>query len=84
MLVGNRESLQNEAGVHRYISPVHLSVLFDTISGLFEGCIRNHPEMMLDGTVRRRGRREFGYIFVEGSMLLLIELKFDLRKLNDI
>lgn len=38
---------------------------------------------MLDGQIGKRGRCEYTYIFLEGTMLLLIELKLDLRSLND-
>ena len=42
-----------------------------------------HPEMTLDGQIGRRGRCEYSYIFFEASMLLLIELKLDLKSMTD-
>jgi hypothetical protein len=56
------------------------------ITLLFEGIIFNKPEFMLDGQLGKRGRRgrcEYGYTFTEGTMLLLIELKVDLRHVSD-
>jgi hypothetical protein len=38
--------------------------------------------MLLEGQIGRKGRCEFTYIFIEGTMLLLIELKFDIRSLT--
>jgi hypothetical protein len=38
---------------------------------------------MLSGSMGRKGRCEYSFIFVDGVMLLLIELKFDLRMFND-
>ena len=50
--------------------------MIDRICDVFEGRIVNHPEMMLEGQMGRKGRCEFSYIFNECSVILLIELKF--------
>ena len=42
----------------------------------------NHPEMLLEGQIGKKGRCEYTYIFLDGPMLLLIELKLDLRSLS--
>lgn len=52
------------------------------ITLLFEGIIFKKPEFILDGQLGKRGRCEYGYTFTEGTMLLLIELKFDLRYIS--
>jgi hypothetical protein len=57
--------------------------IFNIIHDLFEGRVVNKPEIMLDGNIGRRGRCEYSYVFVEGLMLLLIQLKLDLRFFND-
>jgi hypothetical protein len=43
----------------------------------------NHPEVTLEGQIGRRGRCEYTYIFFHMSMLLLIELKFDIGSMSD-
>jgi len=53
--------------------------MVDKICDVFEGRIVNHPEMMLEGQIGRKGRFEFSYIFNECAMILLIELKFRLQ-----
>lgn len=57
--------------------------LFDTVVDLFEGRIVNHPEVTLEGQIGRRGLCEYTYIFFHVSMLLLIELKFDMGSMSD-
>jgi len=54
----------------------------NVITLLFEGIIFKKPEFILDGQLGKRGRCEYGYTFTEGTMLLLIELKFDLRYIS--
>lgn len=46
---------------------------------MFEGRFVNHPEMMREGQIGRKGRCEYTYIFNDCSMILLIELKFTLE-----
>lgn len=83
-------SLINEVAVHQYLEPVIISLLssadgqlFDGVVDLFEGRIINKPEITLEGQIGRRGRCEYTYTYFEASMLLLIELKFDLSALSD-
>jgi len=38
--------------------------------------------MLLEGQVGKKGHCEYTYIFLDGHMLLLIELKLDLRSLS--
>jgi len=52
------------------------------MSDLFEGRVLNYPELTLSGEIGKSGRCEFTYVFMGCSMLLLIELKFDLRSLT--
>ena len=89
--VGNRLSLTNEAATHAYLSPViiisvHLMAnqqLFDAVVDLFEGRIVNHPEVTLEGQIGRRGLCEYTYVFFHASMLMLVELKFDISSMSD-
>jgi hypothetical protein len=53
------------------------------VADIFEGRILNKPEITITGTMGRKGRCEYSYVFVEGLMLLLIELKTDIRSIND-
>ena len=52
------------------------------MSDMFEGRVLNYPELTLSGEIGKSGRCEFTYMFMGSSMLLLIELKFDLRSLT--
>jgi hypothetical protein len=56
--------------------------MFNLMSDLFEGRVLNHPELTLSGEIGKSGRCEFTYVFMGCSMLLLIELKFDLRSMT--
>lgn len=53
--------------------------MIDKICDLFEGRIVNHPEMMLEGQIGKKGRCEFSYIVNDCAMILLIELKFRIQ-----
>src|SRR5436190_13320247 len=57
--------------------------MVDKICDVFEGCIVNHPEMMLEGQIGWKGRCDFSYIFNECARILLIELKFRLQSLTE-
>src|SRR5438045_8149607 len=89
--VGNRLSLTNEAATHIYLSPVtiisfHLMAnqqLFEAVVDLFEGRIVNRPEVTLEGQIGRRGHYEYTYVFCHVSMLLLVELKFNISSMSD-
>jgi hypothetical protein len=52
------------------------------MSDLFEGRVLNYPELTLSGEIGKSGRCESTYTFMGCSMILLIELKFDLRSLT--
>lgn len=86
--VGYRMSLGTEAAVHEYISPVYplivdsyLQVL-NQIINIFEGRIVNQPEMYLEGNMTRKGRCEYTWIITGGTIILLVELKLNLRSLS--
>ena len=57
--------------------------LFDTIIDLFDGRVVNRPEVTLQGQIGHRGRCQYTYVFLHASMLLLVELKFDLNSMSD-
>jgi hypothetical protein len=42
----------------------------------------NHPEMPLEGNMARKGRCEYTWILTGGTIILLVELKLNLRSLN--
>lgn len=52
------------------------------MSDFLEGRVINTPEALLTGELGSGGRCEFTYVFVGCSMLLLIELKYDLRQMS--
>jgi hypothetical protein len=57
--------------------------IFNAVSDLFEGRVINKPETTITGSIGRKGRCEYSYVFVQAVMLLLIKMKFDLRSFND-
>ena len=57
--------------------------IFNIVTDLFEGRVINKPKITIAGSIGRKGRCEYSYVFIEGLMLLLIELKLDLHSLND-
>ena len=57
--------------------------LFDTIVDLFEGRKVSHPKVTLEGQIGRGRRCEYTYLFFHASMLLLIELKFEIGSMSD-
>ena len=57
--------------------------IFNVVTDLFECRVINKSKMMITGSIGRKSRCEYSYVFARSLMLLLIELKLDLRYLND-